>query len=206
MDLWTYLGALRRWWWLALGIPAVVLAITIMVLPPAPWQTQFGAFIVYPGNPEKSNSAKRWNSVVLDDLAALMRSDAVAERVQAQLPASLQDSLTAGEIGDMLSSSRYSREATVKITGDSPEEVRAVAEGVEAVLPDAVNSILRPPDEEAAEIEVVNRIEEPVRLTTPWLLKLGAVTAAGGAAALLLIGLMEHLRLSYREQRDARAS
>jgi uncharacterized protein involved in exopolysaccharide biosynthesis len=204
MDLWTYLGALRRWWWLALGVPAIALVLAVLLLPPAPWQTQFSAIIVFPGNPQKSAGATYPASILLDDLAAVLRSDSVAESVHTKLPAEMQAEVSARDIADMVSASRYSREAHVIIRGDSPEQVTAVAKGMQAVLPEAVDAYHLVPEDENATVTMLDRIAEPTKPTRERLLVIAAITAAAVAAILCVIALIETLRLSYRAKYGSR--
>jgi len=204
MDVWTYLGALRRWWWLALGVPAFALVLALLLLPPAPWQTQFSAVIVFPGNPQKSAVATYPDSILLDDLTAVLRSDSVAENVHTKLPAEMQADVSAKDVADMVSASRYSREARVFIRGDEPAEVTAVARGMEAVLPEAVNTYHIVPADEQATVTMLDRIAEPAKETRQRLLVIAAISAAAVAAALCVIALIESLRLSYRSQYGSR--
>jgi capsular polysaccharide biosynthesis protein len=197
MDLWSYVKAVRRWWWLALGIPAFAF-IAAFLLVPAPWQTEFRAMVVFPGHPDYSGSQGRVEAIILDDVAVLLGSGAFIRDVHATLPQEMRPSLTSSDISGMLSATRYSRAVTVTISGSSPEEIEAVAQGVESVLPGAINAYLVPPETDPATVEIIDRVHEPEQQTTQRVLIIGIVTVVAGMVALCLIALIESLRLSYR--------
>jgi hypothetical protein len=197
MDLWSYVNAVRRWWWLALGIPAIAL-ITAFLLVPAPWQTEFRAMVVFPGHPDYSGSQGRVEAIVLDDVAVLLGSGAFIKDLHATLPPDMKASLDNADLSGMLSATRYSRAVTVTISGELPEEIAAVAQGVERVLPDAINAYLVPPETDPATVEIIDGVHEPEQQTRQRLLTIGTITVVAAIAALCLIAMIESLRQSYR--------
>ena len=204
MDLWDYLKALRRWWWLAAGVPLLAGLLAILLLPSAPWETQFRAMVLFPGNPDLSGSVGRGESIVLDDTAVLMSSGEFQEAVHAHLPAALGERISPAEIGDMLQAQRYSRAVTVTVVGASPDEVRAVAEGAEAVLADAINAYLVPAEMSKASVEIIDHTGEPAQQTRERWLAVGAITVAAALVGLGLVALAEGLRRSYVAKYGAR--
>jgi hypothetical protein len=198
MDLWTYLKALRRWWWLVLGIPAIALIASFVLLPAAQWETEFKAMILFPNHPDYTGSAGRQDSVIIDDMATLFVSDVFLDDVHDALPADSRESLPPSEISTMLSAVRYSRAVTVTVKGESPEDVTVVAETVQTVMPEAVNAHLLVPENPPATMDVIDYVGEPVQQTTQRILTVAVITATAGVAALCLVAVIESLRLSYR--------
>lgn len=204
MDLWDYLAALRRFWWLALGIPLVAFLIALLALPAAPWETQFRALILFPTNPDMAASLGNTEAIILDDAAMLVNSEAFRSDVHAALPADMKATLTADDIAAMLSGTRYSRAVTMRISGDSRDEVSAVAAATEAAFPEAVKTYLMPPEWAQSEVHVIDRTGEPVRQVRERWLAIGAITGAAFLCALGVVALVEALRRSYRAKYGAR--
>jgi capsular polysaccharide biosynthesis protein len=207
MDLWMYLRALVRWWWLMLLVPLVAFALAFLVFfPSAPWQTTWTTLVTFEGNPQKASSFSYIDFIVLDDMEHLLQSDVLGDRVYMDLPEEITQRYTRDEIGNMYSSYRHARFVQIWVTGGDPEVLEAVARTTEAILPEAVNEYLVPPDNAKfpGMVQTMDEITAPVQLTMDRFLKIGAVTAAGGAAALCLVGAAEWLRLSYRAKYAAR--
>jgi hypothetical protein len=204
MDLWSYLGALRRWWWLALGVPAVALIAAVLLVPAAEWQTEFRAFVVMDSEPDNTANPFFGESIILDDIAILVDSTAMVDHVHATLPTEMQASVSAEEIADMLSAVRYSRAVTVTAGGDSAAEVMVVAESVAAYLPEAVNAYLVPPKFKEAEVRLIDPVQEPVKQTRQRLITIGAITAAAVIGGLCAVALAEGLRQGYRAKYGSR--
>lgn len=201
MDLWSYVKALFRWWWLLLLVPLLALALAYFVLfPTAPWQVTWNTVITFAGNPAKASSFEYADFIVLDDMEHLLHSDVLGDQVYMQLPEEITSRYSREEIGQMYSSYRHARFVQIWVTGDDPDVVETVARATEAVLPDAMNEYLIPPDNAnyPGKVETVDRIGEPVQLTMDRLKKVAAVTAAGGVIALCLVGIAEWLSMRYR--------
>lgn len=207
MDLWTYLTALLRWWWLVVLVPAVAFGVAFFVLfPSAPWQASWNALITFEGNPAKSNSFNYVDFVVLDDMQHLLHSDVLGDQVYMQLPGDVTGKYSREQIGGMFSAYRNARFVEIRVTGDEPGVVEAVARTTEAILPEAVNDYLIPEDYPAipGRVETMDAIGEPEHLTRDRWMKVGAVTAAGGIAALGLVWIAERLVTGYRAKYGAR--
>lgn len=207
MDLWSYLAAMKRWWWILLGVPLIAFSLAFFLFfPSAPWQTTWTSVITFPGDPNKSSSFNYIDFIVLDDMEHLLHSDVLGDQVYMQLPPEMAERYTRGEIGDMFSTHRHARFVEIRVTGDDPEMVETLAKTTEAVLPEAVNQYLIPADNPnfPSRVETMDPITEPARLTKERYLKVGAVTAAGGALGLCLVGAAEWLRCSYRAKYSVR--
>ena len=204
MDLWDYLAALRRFWWVALGLPVAALLIAFFALPPAPWETQFRAMILFPTNPDMAASLGNTEAIILDDAAMLVNSSAFRNDVHAALPSGIRASVTPGDIASMLSGTRYSRAVTMRVSGASAEEVSAVAAAAEAALPDAVNTYLMPPEWAKSEVRVIDHAGEPVRQVGQRRLAIGAIAGATFLVGLGVVALAESLRRSYRAKYSSR--
>jgi capsular polysaccharide biosynthesis protein len=207
MDLWTYMKALVRWWWVLLVVPLIAFSLAFFVLfSSAPWQTSWTTLVTFEGNPQKANSFNYIDFIVLDDMEHLLHSDVLGDQVYMKLPGEITERYTRGEIGEMYSSYRHARFVQIWVTGDDPSVLQTVAETTEDILPEAVNQYLVPPDNASypGMVETMDEITAPTKLKKDRFLKIGAVTGAGGAAALCLVGAAEWLRLSYRSKYGAR--
>jgi len=204
MDVWTYLGALRRWWWLALGIPAVALILAALLVPAAPWQSEFRAFVVMDSEPDNSANPFFGESIILDDTAMLVDSEVMIDHVHGTLPSEMQASVSTDDIARMVSAVRYSRAVTVTASGDSPEEVKAVAEAMASYLPDAVNTYLVPPKLREADVRLIDPVSEPVKQTRERMVTIGSITASAAIGGLCVVALAEGLRRSYRAKYGVR--
>lgn len=200
MDVWTYLRALGRWWWVLLAAPLAGFLLAFFVFfPKAPWQTTWTTSITFEGNPAKASSFGYIDFIVLDDLEHLVKSDVVGDLLYMRLPTDITSDHSRAEIGDMFSTYRHARFVQIWVTGDDPEVIETVAQATEALLPEAVNEYLIPADSTSYPglVETMDYITEPAKLTRERWLGIGAVTAAGGIVGLCLVGAGEWLRLSY---------
>lgn len=201
MDLWSYLGALLRWWWLLVLVPLIAFVLAFFVLfPEAPWQTTWKTVITFEGNPAKASSFEYVDFIVLDDMEHLLQSDVIGDQVYLHLPDDITSRYSREDIGQMYSSYRHARFVQIWVTGDEPEVVDAVAQATEAVLPEAVNEYLIPPDNPdfPGMVETVDRLGEPVQLAMERWQKVAAVTGVGVITALCLVGIVEWLSMSHR--------
>jgi capsular polysaccharide biosynthesis protein len=207
MDLWSYLRALLRWWWLLVLVPLIAFVIAYFILfPAAPWQSTWKTVITFEGNPAKANSFEFVDFIVLDDLEHLLQSDVLGDQVYMQLPDEITSRYSREDIGHMYSSYRHARFVQIWVTGDEPEVVDAVARATEAVLPEAVNEYLIPPDNPdfPGMVETMDRLSEPVQLRMDRWQKIAAMTGVGVITALCLVGIVEWLSMSYRAKYGAR--
>ena len=78
-DLNDLLRALRRYWWIALLAPAIVLGILMIRNLTAPYQTSFRASVLLPGDTEIPGSSEQPELMILDDLGPVVASRAFAE-------------------------------------------------------------------------------------------------------------------------------
>lgn len=207
MDLWSYLRALLRWWWLLVLVPLIAFVLAFFVLfPTTPWQTTWNMAITFEGNPAKASSFEYVDFIVLDDMEHLLQSDVLGDHVYMQLPEEITSRYSREEIGQMYSSYRHARFVQIWVTGEDPDVVETVARATEAALPEAVNEYLIPADNVSypGKVETVDRITAPEQLVQERWLNIGAVTGAGLILALCLVGVAEWLRLSYRAKYGAR--
>jgi capsular polysaccharide biosynthesis protein len=123
---------------------------------------------------------------VLDDLGPFVESWAFAEAVAAQIG----DDVAVEDIDGMLDGSRYSRVATVTVSGDNRDEVLAVANAAAEVFPDQVNAYLVAPGAAEATVQVIDPPREPARDATMRWLRIAAIGLIGAAAATVVLVLL----------------
>lgn len=179
-------GAIRRLWWLVvLGL--VVGLIAGFVLTPAPaWSTSFRATVLIPGDTEDTGRAERPELMVLDDLGPFVESWAFAEAVAGAMDAGVPSE----DVHGMLDGSRYSRVATVEVSGDDEAFVLAVAEAAAQVFPEQVNAFLVAPGSQAASVQIIDPPREPSRDHGMRWLRIGAIGLVGAATAAALAVLV----------------
>jgi capsular polysaccharide biosynthesis protein len=150
LDLATAATVLRRRWWLVLGLPALVLALSLATRRPAPPVYQatltFAVAVphaaVVPGADE--GSAAEVGEALIDDLSRVIGLGVFAEAVAARLPpgraagASTAPAVIPGEIAGSLSATDRHRVADVRVTraappGSTPEEQAALRAEVAAI-------------------------------------------------------------------------
>ncbi len=151
MELREIGWALRRWWWLALLVPALTGAILVVRAVRAPYQSTLRATVLIPGDTEIPGSAERPELMVLDDLPALISSRVFAEAVVRQDPA-----LDVDGTQRSLSGSRYSRVLTVTATNPDKQRASAIARAAQVVLPQAVNDNLVAAAGAAATVRIID--------------------------------------------------
>ena len=208
MDLLTYLSALRRWWWVLLGLPLIVLLGELTLGPAAPFTTELRATVLIPGDTEDTGSAERPELMVLDDLSPLIGSDVIAEAILEKMGANgTARSMELAEVKSSLTGSRYSRVVTVTVTNSDAADARAIAEAAVAVLPNVVNTYLVAPGSQPATVQIIDRPDEPAPATQARWLRIAVSTMAAFFAACAIIAVVAALSARHvRSQRAAPAS
>jgi hypothetical protein len=175
--------AVRRWWWLIL-LALVASLVTGWLLTPEPqWTTSLRATVLIPGDTEDTGSAERPELMVLDDLGPFVESWIFAEAVAAQAG----EDLATDDVDGMLDGSRYSRIATVTVSGGDRDEVLAVANAAAEVLPEEVNAYLVAPGAAEATVQVIDPPREPSRDASMRWLRISAIGLLGTAAATVVV-------------------
>ena len=149
--------ALRRYWWIALAIPLLILGILTFRNLTAPYQSEFRASILIPGDTELPGSAERPELMILDDLGPVVSSAAFAELVATQA------GLTSDDVVGTLGASRYSRIATIRITSESDDRAREIAAAAVSVFPTAINQFMVPIGGSPATVMIIDPPSEPMR-------------------------------------------
>jgi hypothetical protein len=178
--------AIRRWWWLIALALVGSLAIGWLLTPEPAWTASFRATVLIPGDIEDPGRAERPELMVLDDLGPFVESWAFAEAVAAQIG----DDVAVEDIDGMLDGSRYSRVATVTVSGDNRDEVLAVANAAAEVFPDQVNAYLVAPGAAEATVQVIDPPREPARDATLRWLPIAGIGLIGAAAATVVLVLL----------------
>ena len=173
-DLPDLLRAIRRYWWIALLTPAIVLAALLVRNLTAPYQTSFRASILLPGDTEIPGTSERPELMILDDLGPVILSRAFAEM------AAQATGMPVDAIDGHLSASRYSRIATITAKADDRATSRQVADAAAQVLPDAINRLMVAQGGQAATVKVI----DPPATTTRGNPDQWRVTALATVAAL----------------------
>jgi capsular polysaccharide biosynthesis protein len=151
------LDALRRFWWLALLIPAIVGTVLGIRSLTADYQASFSATVLIPGDTEIPGSSERPELMILDDVGPVVRSDAFAAMVAAEAgvdPAAIEGTLDA---------TRYSRVVTVTAyAGDAATAEHTIAAAA-TVFPEAVNELMVPTGETPATVKIIDAPGEAQR-------------------------------------------
>lgn len=201
MDVWTYLKSYRRWWWMLLVVPAIAFALSFFVFfPTTQYQASWTTFIGFNDNPARANSYVYVDFIVLDDIEHLIRSDVAGDVLYLRLPEEITSQYSREEVGAMFSSYRHARFVEIFVTGEDPEVVDTVAQTMESIMPELVNQYLVPPDlpNVPGVVETMNALEPADSLQRERWTNIAAVTGAGVAISLCLVGVAEWLRRSYR--------
>lgn len=170
--------AMRRYWWLVL-LGLVIAFIAGFVLTPAPeFSTSFRATVLIPGDTEDPGSSERPELMVLDDLGPFTESWVFAETVAAEMG----EGTTVEDVYGMIAGSRYSRIATVNVSGGDRNFVLQVAEAASAVFPGAVNSYLVAAGSSEATVQIIDPPLEPTRDHLNRWIRISAITLLGGTA------------------------
>lgn len=176
-------AAIRRWWWLIAVALVGSLIVGYLVTPEPAWTTSFRATVLIPGDTEDTGSAERPELMVLDDLGPFVGSWAFADAVAKEI------GVDTGDVDGMISGSRYSRVATVTVSGVDADEVSRVAEAAAEVFPAQVNAFLVAPGADEATVQVIDPPREPARDATARWVRIAAIGLIGAAAATVVIVL-----------------
>jgi len=149
-DLYEMLSALRRYWWIALLTPALIFAALVVRNVTAPYQTEFRASILLPGDTEVPGSSERPELMILDDLGPVVSSQAFAEIVADSAALPVED------VRGHLSSSRYSRIATITAKADDKSTSRQIADAASTVFPAAVDQLMVAEGGQAATVLIID--------------------------------------------------
>jgi capsular polysaccharide biosynthesis protein len=166
MELRRVLIVMLRRWWLVVGLPLVVMVGTLALSSQQPYVATVRATVLIPGDTETPGNAERPELMVLDDAPGMVRSDAFAAAVEAQLTPRYGGTglgLDDEDIQDSLDADRYSRILTIEVRRDDATEALAIGQAVATVLPQAVNTYLIPAGGQAATVQILDRPEEAVR-------------------------------------------
>lgn len=183
------LGAIRRYWWIALLTPLLVLAALTVRNVTADYESSFRASILMPGDTEIPGSAERPELMILDDLGPVVSSAAFAELVanSAGLPLS--------EVEGHLSATRYSRVATIRAKASDADRAKQIAEAAAAVFPNAVNSFMVADGGQPATIKIIDQPEAAIRGDEEkWSITALAIAVALGIGCFLALVLDASLR------------
>ncbi len=143
MDLQRIVTILLRRWWLVLGMPALVLGISLVLLSTSPYIATMRATVLIPGDTQVTGNAERPELMVLDGVPDLVRSPAFANNVSVELQTSApQYVLSTAAIQTSLSADYYSRNVTVRATRDDEQEALALATAVQSIFEREINYYL----------------------------------------------------------------
>jgi capsular polysaccharide biosynthesis protein len=149
-DLRAMLTAIRRFWWIALLTPGLILAALAIRNVTAPYQTSFRASVLLPGDTEVPGSSERPELMILDDLGPIISSQAFAQMVAENA------GLPVDEVDGHLSVDRYSRIATITAKADDRTTSRQIADAASNVLASAVNSLMVAEGGQAATVQIID--------------------------------------------------
>lgn len=194
-DLLLALRALRRYWWLVVAIPAVALLAQVAQIRTAPFQAQFRAVVVLPGDTDDPGRSERPELMIMDDVPRLVGSALFAERVRAQLEIG-GVVVESGRIAGSLSATRYARTVTVVARDDEEEVAVAVASAAEAAFAGAVNEALVAGLGQTATITIIDPVDGARRgEPDQWRVAI-IVTAAMGFVGMLAALVVDGARRS----------
>ncbi len=179
MTVYNEIGMpLRRFWWLVLIGLAFGLLVGLLLTPEPGYTASFRATVLIPGDTEDTGSSERPELMVLDDLGPFTESWAFAETVAAAMPGDV----ATDDIYGMLQGSRYSRVATVTVTGENADDVLDVANAAAGVFPQAVNDHLVAPGSGDATVQIIDPPREATRDQGMRWIRIGAIGLIGAAA------------------------
>jgi capsular polysaccharide biosynthesis protein len=155
---------LLRRWWLVVALPLAVLTASLALTADPPYVATVRATILIPGDTEVPGSAERPELMVLDDAPTLVESRVFAQAVSARLR-SVAPGLGLGvdDVRAALSASRHSRVLTAEARHEQEREALAIAVGVAAALPDAVNQNLVAANAPPATVRIIDPPDRAVR-------------------------------------------
>lgn len=195
MDLFRFLAALRRWWWLVLGLPLLALILSLVLTPKQPYATTFKVTVLIPGDTEDTGSAERPELMVLDDLPSLIGSEVFANATLQQMKtAGYTGPLDAAAVQETLSGSRYSRVLTVTIASDDPAATRTIAAAASKVLSGEVNRYLVADGTKPATVQLIDPPGDPARGETRRYLQIIVQTFAAFCVGIAIVVLVEGVR------------
>lgn len=171
--------ALRRFWWLVVLGFVIGLVVGFVIVPEPEYSTQFRATVLIPGDTEDTGSAERPELMVLDDLGPFIESWVFAEAVAGEM----EGQVATEDVYGMLDGSRYSRIATVELTGEDRTFVEAAASAAAEVFPEEVNAYLVAPFDPDATIRVIDPPRDATQDHTMRWLRTGAIALLGTASA-----------------------
>ncbi len=201
-DLWL---ALTRRLWLVLGLPVLVLAVSVATdsQPDAVYQAQLSFAVdvptaaLVPGSDE--GTAAKIGEALIDDLSRIISGDVFAAAVAARLPEDVV--VRSGQVASSLSATDRHRIADVTVTGSLPAdstqaeierlrwELAAIAEAAVQELEENGGQWFARLGEEEIRLTVISRpaiveLPPPLRFRLEIPLRLGLATAVAIAAAL----------------------
>ncbi len=156
MDLQRIVTILLRRWWLVLGMPALVLGISLVLLTTSPYVASMRATVLIPNDTQQTGNAERPELMVLNDVTDLVTTYGFATAISAQLQqTSPQYALSPEEVQGSLSADYYSRIVTIRATREDDQEALALLEAVRLSFENQVNYFLIASNGEPATIRVV---------------------------------------------------
>lgn len=171
--------ALRRFWWLVVLGLVIGVVVGFVLIPDPGYATRFRATVLIPGDTEDTGSSERPELMVLDDLGPFIESWVFAEAVASEL----EGDVATEDVYGMLDGSRYSRIATVEVTGADQAFVEAVADAAADVFPAEVNAFLVAPGGPDATIQVIDPPRDATQDRAMRWLRIAAVSLLGTATA-----------------------
>ena len=198
-DVAMVLGAIRRYWWLAVLTPVLVFGVLAVRNVTADFESSFRASILMPRDNEIPGRAERPELMILDDLGPVVSSFAFAELV------ANASGLALDEVDGHLSAARYSRVATITATADDADTARKIANAAASVFPDAVNSLMVADSALPATVQILDLPGSPIRGDeNKWSIAALATAVALGIGCFLALVLDASLR--RREPSEVRAA
>ncbi|MCO5177230.1 MAG: hypothetical protein M9890_09705 [Thermomicrobiales bacterium] len=214
MELSVYLRALRRRWPFVLGVPliAILIALVQVALWTPTYSTVVRARVIYQNNQPPTTDfeyggfytfgASEYN---IDDLVEVVRGNVFAGAV-AQRLASAGVDVTAGDIGQSLSSDRTHRILSVHVAskdqGRAVEVARAVADELEL---DATAYLGLDKLDSTALIDIIDRPTDAAPDTNRMILLLAMQVLAGIGAGMLIAFLVDYLDETLRDAETTEA-
>ena len=192
-DVRLVLRALRRHWWVVLGIPLVALALQVAQIRTAPYRAHFRAVVVLPGDTENPGSSERPELMIMDDVPQLVESALFAERVAAETGAR-GIGVDSDEIRSSLAATRYARTVTVVARHEDPPRAAAIASAAQAALPGAINEALVSTSGPPATVTIIDPTGQARRGEPDQWQVAGIVTAGMLFAAVLAALVLDGLR------------
>lgn len=223
ISLVELLRVLRRRWWWVLGLPAAVLALSLLTLKPAP--AQYQARLAFAVDVPRSaivigsdeGTAAKIGEALVDDISRLIPRDVFAAAVARRLPEGME--VTAGELAADTSATDRHRVSDITVTRRLPPgadaaafqaELAAIAQAVVAELEENAGDWFARLGEDDVRLTVVDSPDVVVvapgpreRLELP--LRVLLALAVGVALALLLHALDPRLYTAEEAGRAAGA-